>query len=95
MPEARAADEPGPEGWEPRQSAEERAAAAIGRIQREHPEGDVAVVSHGTLLALYVCGLLGLEDGFAVWTTIPFAGWARLDPAARRLIRGFSAPPAR
>jgi broad specificity phosphatase PhoE len=69
--------------------------AAVARILSEHPAGDVAIVSHGTVLALYACRLLGLEDRFAFWTTIPFAGWARVDPAARRLIRGFSIPPPR
>jgi broad specificity phosphatase PhoE len=85
----------GPESWESCAEADWRMAAAVARILSEHPAGDVAIVSHGTVLALYACRLLGLEDRFAFWTTIPFAGWARVDPAARRLIRGFSIPPPR
>ena len=84
---------PGPGGWEPYPDAARRAASAFDEILSAYPAGHLAVVSHGTLLTLYLSGLLALPDPFTFWATIPFAGWARLDPREPRLIRDFQAQP--
>ena len=56
---------------------DESAEQALGRFQRSitgllmrHPAGDLAVVSHGTVISLFVSHLCGGE---------PFALWKRLD----------------
>ena len=77
-------------GWEPLAAAELRVWRSIGRILRAHPEGYVAIVSHGLVLALYACRLLGLRDRYGFWRTIPFAGWARVQPETGTLVKDFA-----
>ncbi|MFN2433021.1 MAG: histidine phosphatase family protein [Gemmatimonadota bacterium] len=76
-------------GWEPAASAGSRIAASLGKALLEHPAATIAAVSHGSVLALYVGRLLGLEDVHALWSEIPFAAWASLDPDEPRLLRRF------
>jgi broad specificity phosphatase PhoE len=78
-------------GWEPRDRALARVRQCIDGIVRRHEERDVAVVSHGIALTLYVAALLDLDAGRAydAWSRIRFPDVAILDPAARRLERAF------
>jgi len=56
-------------GNETGDQAHHRFAEAISNVLGQHPGGNVAVVTHGTVLALYVSRATGLE---------PFALWKRL-----------------
>ena len=56
-------------GNETGDQAHHRFAEAITNVLGQHPGGNVAVVTHGTVLALYISRATGLE---------PFALWKRL-----------------
>jgi len=79
------------DGWEPRDETLARVRSCIGRIVERHAGAEVAVVSHGLALTLYVSDLLGLdgEVAYELWSGIRFPDVAVVDPAARRLERGF------
>jgi broad specificity phosphatase PhoE len=53
-------------GDETADEAERRIVAAVDRAMREHEGKMVAVVTHGTVLALYAAARLGM-DAFATW----------------------------
>ena len=53
-------------GRETAEQARSRFEAAVHRALDEHPEGNVAVVSHGTVIALMLEGK-GKRSGFEVW----------------------------
>lgn len=80
-------------GWEPRGPALARARSCIDGIVKRHEGVDVAIVSHGLALTLYVAALLGLDGDKAheLWSRIRFPDVAALDPAAGRLERAFGA----
>lgn len=46
-----------------------RFSRAIGMVLAEHPVGDVVVVSHGTVMSLYLAATAG-SDGYAVWRSL-------------------------
>jgi broad specificity phosphatase PhoE len=50
-------------GDETANQARARFRGAVGRVLTEHPDGDIAVVAHGTVIALYV----EPADPFAFW----------------------------
>jgi broad specificity phosphatase PhoE len=80
-------------GWEPRAEALDRMHAAIDSIAQRHPDGHVAVVSHGLVLTLWLTDLLGLDavGTLDLWNRIRFPDLAIVDPGARRLERDFGA----
>ena len=53
-------------GRETAKAALERISAAVDEAMNGHPEGNVAVVTHGTVMALLVASRTG-EDGFQLW----------------------------
>lgn len=53
-------------GSETARQAEERFSAAVGALVRDHPKGNIAVVAHGTVIALFVARAAGL-DAFELW----------------------------
>jgi broad specificity phosphatase PhoE len=79
------------EGWEPRDAALDRMRSAVDAIAQRHPDEEVAVVSHGLVLTLWLAGLLGLDPvgTFDLWNRIRFPDLAIIDPAARRVERDF------
>jgi broad specificity phosphatase PhoE len=79
------------EGWETRGAATARIQAAIHRIDASHAEADVAVVSHGLILSLYLSDLLALDDlrTAELWNGIAFPDYAIVDPQGRALVQPF------
>ena len=74
----------------------ERAEAAATRFERglsivEQEQFPAAIVSHGRVLTAWLARRLALEDPFALWRSMPMAGWASIDLDSRpsALIRGF------
>ena len=49
------------DAWEPKEAALGRMRGCIGAITTRHKGEEVAVVSHGLALTLYLAGLLGLD----------------------------------
>jgi broad specificity phosphatase PhoE len=84
------------EGWEPRQQASARVRACIEGVVRANSGRDVAVVSHGLALTLYLEGLLDMDAGaaFDVWSGLGFPDVAVVDPEGRAMVRGFGWAPA-
>ncbi len=81
------------DGWEPRDQALARVRSRIDGIVERHEGVDVAIVSHGLALALYLAALLGLDGDKAheMWSRLRFPDVAVLDPAAGQLERAFGA----
>ena len=73
-------------GWESRDAAAARIVACVARLL-EALAGDVALVSHGTVLSLYLAWLRGEERvALAEWEAIPLPAVAVVDPAGRRIV---------
>ncbi len=81
------------DGWEPRDQALARVRSCIDGIVKRHEGVDVAIVSHGLALTLYVAALLDLDCDKAhqLWSHIRFPDVAVLDPVPGRLERAFGA----
>jgi broad specificity phosphatase PhoE len=78
------------DGWEARDRAAARIQRCIGRLLDEWSE-DLAVVSHGTVLSLYLAALRGqprvsLEE----WRAIPLPAVAVVDPVGRRVVESWT-----
>jgi len=48
--------------------------SAVDRIVAAHPDGNVVIVSHGTVLALFVAANTG-QDGYALWRNMQMPSW--------------------
>jgi 2,3-bisphosphoglycerate-dependent phosphoglycerate mutase len=78
----------------------ERAEAAAARfgagidIVRQGPL-PAAVVSHGRVLTAYLANVVGLDDPFSVWRSIPMPGWCCIDVESMppKLASGFEGLP--
>jgi len=81
-------------GWEARAEALARVRGCIESILARHAGLEVAVVSHGLALTLYLSDLLGLdgEASHRLWSAIGFPDLAVVDPEARRMERSFGQP---
>lgn len=81
----------GMEGWEPRVEAQRRVRLCVDAIVARHRDGDVAIVSHGLALTLYLSDALSLAEDAAVnlWSSARFPDVAIVDPEAKRLLRMF------
>ena len=81
------------EGWEAIQEVQHRVRACIESIIEQDAGRDVAVVSHGLALTVYLAGLLELDAAAAykMWAGIRFPDIAIVDPRARCLERAFGA----
>ncbi len=85
-------ERPAAEGWETAQAALARFAAAVGRLIAEAGEEDLIVVSHGTVLSLYVAHLRGLERvDPAEWRVIGMPDFCVVDTQEMRVIQPFGA----
>lgn len=72
-----------------RESADEALArfeAAVGRVLADHPAGAVAVVSHGTVIALLLAQLGG-GRAFELWRKMGLPSYAVVELPARRVAR--------
>ncbi len=73
-------------GWEERDHAANRIVTCIERLLAE-VAGDLALVSHGTVLSLYLAWLRRHERvELAEWEAIPLPGVAVIDPSGRRIL---------
>lgn len=79
------------EGWEPREEALGRVRSCIDAIAARPGNADVAVVSHGLILTVYLSDLLGLDASasYELWMRIGFPDVAVVDTEARRVERRF------
>ena len=76
-------------GWESVDAAAARIVACVARLLGELT-GDVVLVSHGTVLSLYLAGLRGDERvALTDWEAIPLPAVAVVDPAGRRILEGW------
>lgn len=81
-------------GWEPAHAALRRFVAAMDGILARHPLHEpIAVVSHATVLTLYLAHLRGEPARFADWGQIGFAEVLALDRAAMLPLTEFCAWP--
>ena len=81
-------------GWEERDVASARIVDCISRILDE-VSGDLVVVSHGTVLSLYLAWVRRHERvDLDEWEAIPLPAVAVVDPAARRIVESWR-PPVR
>jgi broad specificity phosphatase PhoE len=77
-------------GCERARGAERRFAAAVDGILAGAPGADVAVVSHGLVLTLYLSRLLQLpRPSLEIWRSIRFPDVCVVDPDARELVVPF------
>ena len=81
------------DSWEPRETALGRVRACIDGIVAASGGQDVAAVSHGLVLTLYMTDRLALnaEASYELWQAIGFPDVAIVDAQARRVERGFGA----
>ena len=79
------------DSWEAEQEVQRRVRACIEAIMERHSGRDVAVVTHGLALTVYLAGLLELDAAAAyeMWAGIRFPDVAIVDPGARTLERPF------
>jgi len=81
-------------GWESADAARQRFAAAVGALCGRHaPDESIALVTHATVLTLYLAHLRGEPARFADWQQIGFAEVLALDRATMRPLTEFLAAP--
>jgi broad specificity phosphatase PhoE len=57
-------------GAETGDEARKRFTVAVDDVMRQHPDGNVSIVSHGTVISLFVARVAGIE---------PLPLWRKLD----------------
>jgi broad specificity phosphatase PhoE len=72
-------------GQESADQAYRRFAAAVNAVIHRHPTETVAMVTHGTVMTLYVAGAEGL-DPFTFWKSLGMPALAVLSLPGRRLL---------
>lgn len=72
-------------GRETAEQARQRFSRAIDHLLRLYPHANLAVVTHGTVLSLYVAALAGL-DGYLVWQQLGMPCFAVLEHPLLRLV---------
>lgn len=75
-------------GWESMIDASHRFSAALDELREGH-SGDVAVVSHGTIMAVYLTRELGLRVRPAEWVNMGMPDICVVDPDAPRILRNW------
>jgi broad specificity phosphatase PhoE len=81
-------------GWESAYAAQTRFSAAMDHVLSRHSMSDtLAVVSHASVLTLYVAYLLHEMPSYEAWSTLGFADIMTLDRASLRPITGFLEAP--
>lgn len=77
-------------GWERAADGLARITACIGRLVAEAEGRDLIVVSHATILSIYLAWLQGQERvNPADWAAIGFPDYALVDPARRQVLQRF------
>ncbi|HYF76097.1 MAG TPA: histidine phosphatase family protein [Symbiobacteriaceae bacterium] len=85
-------DEPALPGWETAAQAGARFGGCVARILAESAGADLVLVSHATVLSIYVAALLGQDRvQYEDWRSIGFPDYAVVDVGARRIIQPFAA----
>ncbi len=72
-------------GYETADEAHTRFAASVSRIVEQFPLGNLAVVSHGTVMTLFVSRANGL-DAFSFWASLGLPAYAVLSLPRFRLL---------
>lgn len=72
-------------GRETADAARERFEAAVREVMAGQPRGNVAVVSHGTVIALML-GALGRRSPFEIWRAMGLPSYVTLDDNTNRLL---------
>ncbi len=81
-------------GWEPAQSAGLRFIAALDHLLAVHkPTDSLVIVSHASVLALYVAHLREVTATYDQWRNIGFAAIMAIDRAALRPVTPFLTAP--
>lgn len=89
-----APDQPAVPEWEPASHAAERFAAAVERLLAAHdPRQSLAVVSHASVLTLYVARLRGEPPTVSLWRAIGFAAVCAVDRATLKPVTAFEEAP--
>ena len=77
-------------GAETGDEARDRFTAAVGDVMRQHPGGNLAIVSHGTVMTLFVARAAGIDPvpfwrklGLPAFVVLSYPGLALLDVVAR------------
>jgi broad specificity phosphatase PhoE len=79
------------QGCEPAAHAQARFVRAVDALVQANPDGGLAVVSHGTVLSLYMAHLRGLPKAdFDEWRRMHLPDLAVVDPNARTVTRDFA-----
>jgi broad specificity phosphatase PhoE len=73
-------------GWERATDAARRFGRALADLRDGH-QGDVAVVSHGTVMSIYVSRALGIRVRPAAWAAIGTPDVCVVDPELGRVLR--------
>jgi len=85
-------DKPVGEGWETANAALARFSGAIAALIQAAQGRDLIVVSHGTVLSLYLSHLQGRRQvDLAEWARIRFPDYCVVDTNAMRLVQPFGA----
>ena len=71
-------------GDETADEAADRFEDAVDRVLADHPQGNVAIVSHGTVIALLLARH-GTGRGFQIWRDMGLPSFAVLDVPGYRL----------
>jgi broad specificity phosphatase PhoE len=74
--------------WERISDAANRFQAALADLRSRH-SGDVAVVSHGTIMAVYLSRTLGIRFSGREWSKIAMPDVCVVDVEARRILRNW------
>jgi broad specificity phosphatase PhoE len=72
--------------------AQRRLAGCIAGLHAAQPGATLALVTHGTVMALYLAALTG-EDPFPLWQSLAMPAYAILDVAAGRRLHLVPALP--
>lgn len=80
------------DSWAACDGARERIRSCIERIAAQQASDEIAIVSHGLVLTLYVSDLLGLDAAGAhdLWSRMRYPDAAIVDPQARQVERAFA-----
>jgi broad specificity phosphatase PhoE len=62
-----------------------RFSSAVAHVELTHPVGNVAIITHGTVLSLFVAESTG-ADGFATWQQLGMPGVIALSMPPRRIL---------
>lgn len=80
--------------WESADAAKARFVAAMESILERHPKNEsIALVSHATVLTLYVAHLVNESPSYDAWSQLGFAEIMAMDRGSLRPMTAFLPPP--